>query len=360
MSIFQFAVMICVALMSAGIAAWVTKKRCVAATQNTLTDKAPALSVAEIENYISGLDRFAEQVTPVWAAQIDSTRQQIEQAITLLTQRFAGITNNLEAALRSSHSTLGGNGEEVFVNSNTNLQKVVSSMDAALQENLAVLQKIRSLAGFIDELKQMAKEVARIAEQTNLIALNAAIEAARAGEAGRGFAVVADEVRKLSNLSGETGKQIGSKVEQVSSAIQTALLAVEKSAQNEAEAVSACNSNIQSVMDNLHDVFTKLQGYSSNLSHSAQAIKGEIDESLVHFQFQDRIGQILQHVKDSIADFPKQLNRSHAGGVFALRPIDADHILSGLTSTYTMESEHHAHGHGNRAVEPQTQEITFF
>ena len=78
--------------MSAGIAAWVTKKRCVAATQNTLTDMAPALSVAEIENYISGLDRFAEQVTPVWAAQIDSTRQQIEQAITLLTQRFAGIT----------------------------------------------------------------------------------------------------------------------------------------------------------------------------------------------------------------------------------------------------------------------------
>lgn len=360
MSIFQFAVLICVASISAGIAVLITKRRFIAAAQNTLANQTPALSVAEVEKYISGLDQFAEQVTPVWAAQIDSTRQQIEQAITLLTQRFAGITSNLDSALRSSHSTLSGNGEEVFVSSNMHLQKVVHSMDEALHENLAVLQRIRSLAGFIDELKQMAKEVARIAEQTNLIALNAAIEAARAGEAGRGFAVVADEVRKLSNLSGETGKQIGAKVEQVSSAIQTALVAVEKSTQNEAEAVAACNGNIQTVMDNLHDVFAKLQNYSSGLSHSAHAIKGEIDESLVHFQFQDRIGQILEHVKDSIADFPKQLNRSHDGGVFALRPIDADHILSGLTSTYTMESEHHAHGNGHRAVEPQTQDITFF
>ncbi|OQW72650.1 MAG: chemotaxis protein [Proteobacteria bacterium ST_bin11] len=352
--------MICVASISAGIAAWITKRGCKAAAQTTLNNKAPALSVAEVEKYISGLDRFAEQVTPVWAAQIDSTRQQIEQAITVLTQRFAGITSNLDMALKSSHSTLSGNGEEVFVASNAHLQKVVHSMDAALQENLAVLQKIRSLAGFVDELKQMAKEVARIAEQTNLIALNAAIEAARAGEAGRGFAVVADEVRKLSNLSGETGKQIGSKVEQVSSAIQTALVAVEKSAQNEAEAVTACNGNIQTVMDSLHEVFAKLQGYSNNLSHSAHAIKGEIDESLVHFQFQDRIGQILEHVKDSIVDFPKQLSHSHDGGVFALRPIDAERILSSLTSTYTMESEHHAHGGGGRVAEPQTQEITFF
>lgn len=360
MSLFHYAVMICVAVVSATVSAIITKRRIAATAQTQSLVSAPVLSVPEVENYITGLERFADQVTPVWAAQIDSTRQQIEQAITVLTQRFAGITSNLDTALKSSHSTISGNGEEVFVTSNAHLQKVVHSMDAALQENLAVLQKIRSLAGFIDELKQMAKEVARIAEQTNLIALNAAIEAARAGEAGRGFAVVADEVRKLSNLSGETGKQIGAKVEQVSSAIQAALGAVEKSAHNEAEAVEACNGNIQTVMNNLHDVFANLQAYSSNLSHSALAIKGEIDESLVHFQFQDRIGQILEHVKDSIADFPKQLKRSHGGGVFGLRPIDTEHMLSSLTSTYTMESEHQAHGHGGRTVEPQTQEITFF
>ncbi|WP_446809524.1 methyl-accepting chemotaxis protein [Methylomonas sp. 2BW1-5-20] len=360
MPIFLLLAFLCVALISAGLAAWITKNRFVAAAQNELANQAPALSVSEVEKYVAGLDRFAEQVTPVWATQIDSSRQQIEQAITMLTQRFAGITSNIDSALQSSHSVLSGNDEDVFATSNVHLQKVVSSMDAALQENLAVLQRIRSLATFVDELKQMAKEVARIAEQTNLIALNAAIEAARAGEAGRGFAVVADEVRKLSNLSGDTGKQIGAKVEQVSSAIRTALTAVEKSAQNEAEAVSTCNGNIQTVMDNLHEVFANLQNYSSGLSHSAHAIKGEIDDSLVHFQFQDRIGQILVHVRDSISDFPQQLNRSHAGGIFALRPLEAEQILSGLTSTYTMESEHRAHSQGGRPVTPQTQDITFF
>ncbi|MCQ8182956.1 methyl-accepting chemotaxis protein [Methylomonas sp. SURF-1] len=359
MPIFQVLLLLLAgSLCSAWFASSYTKRRLIKHQANQPTPPA-SLPLSDLEKYLAGIGKLANDVAPVWSRHIESSRREMEQAIGELTGRFALITSGLDGMLGASNNPALGRGEDVFSRSNANLQEVVGSLDYALQENVQVLTKIRSLAGFIDELKTMAREVARIAEQTNLIALNAAIEAARAGEAGRGFAVVADEVRKLSNLSGETGKLIGAKVDQISAAIQTTLAAVEKSAENETAAVAASQGNIQTVMSALHGVFETLRRHSDDLDNQARQIKREIDESLVQFQFQDRIGQVLSHVRDSISNLPRHIMRSHGEGVFELKPLATDDILRELSSTYTMASEHSAHGGAMPHEQPAT-DITFF
>lgn len=359
MTVHYVLILFVTSLTFGGFGFWMGKKS-ISTPIHTSNQNYQTLDIEAIKRYVESIDDFAQQVTPTWSRQIDMSRQQMESAISQLTQRFSAITANLDDALNASGDSI--NNSDIFSTSNQRLQQVVNSLETALQENLVVLTHIRSLSGYIEELKNMATEVARIAGQTNLIALNAAIEAARAGEAGRGFAVVADEVRKLSHLSGETGKMIGTKVEQIHSAMSAALTAVEKSTEDEAIAVAASNENIHAVLDSLQQVFEIQQHYTNNLGWSARNIRAEIEESLIQFQFQDRIGQVLCHVRDSIDDFPRFVDQSHSSGIDSLNPLNTKKLLDALKSTYTMEAEHHAHAHGHAPtqVSESSPEITFF
>ena len=361
MAVFEIIGVIVLMLISGALGAWYASSRMRDLRAQEPTPQ-PSIMVADVEKYLASVEHFANEVTPIWASQIESSRKQMEDAINELANRFANINAGIDNTLRSSVDVMAQNDANIFDVSSQQLQEVVTSLDGTVfQENIQMLERIRSLAGLIAEMKSLAQEVARIAEQTNLIALNAAIEAARAGEVGRGFAVVADEVRKLSNLSGETGKLIGAKVEQVSSSIKETLTIAEKNIQAEADLLTVSNDKINQVLEGWQSTFSKLQGRSTELSQSTQSIKNEINESLVQFQFQDRIGQILMHVRDSIGDFSRHVSQSHANGAQALKPLGTQDILETLKGMYTMEDEYNAHGSNRRAAKANpTSEITFF
>ncbi|HJV52078.1 MAG TPA: methyl-accepting chemotaxis protein [Noviherbaspirillum sp.] len=320
-----------------------------------------------IEDYIAGHQQFGEALAPVWSGHIASSMSQMESAISSLTQRFSGIVDKLDQAVRASSSATESVEDRhsglvaVFASSERELGEVVASLKAVTASKAAMLEKIHGLEQFISELKGMAAEVAQIASQTNLLALNAAIEASRAGEMGRGFAVVAKEVRMLSNQSGETGRRITEKVGLISDAIIATCEAAEQSMRQEESSMAASEASIDAVLAEFRQVTDALVQSSNLLKEESIGIKSEVGEALVQLQFQDRVSQIMTHVKHNIERLPEFLrqNRRKFEQEGALQPLDSKELLAELASTYAMAEERAVHG-GHQAVKTQASEITFF
>ena len=344
------------------------------------TARQRGLPPAALADYLRGHQRFGEDLAPVWTGQIETSRQQMESAISALSLRFSGIVDKLDDAVRTTSATTASidDGEQgllaVFARSERELGAVVACLESAMHSKSEMLGKVQSLNQFIQELQQMATDVASIAWQTNLLAINAAIEAAHAGDNGRGFGVLAQEVRKLSALSGDTGKRITDKVALINAAIVETRQAAEATAAEESQAMADSQGTIANVLGELREVTQSLAATTSVLRDGSEDIKAEISEALVQLQFQDRVSQIMTHVQHNIERLPKVLDEHRRSFEEAgeLQPPDASVLLSELEKTYAMKEERAIHrrggvpaaSHALAATAPAPQadeaEVTFF
>jgi methyl-accepting chemotaxis protein len=331
-----------------------------------LATKQSAL-LQSFDDYLAGQQQFGEKVVPVWSGHIESSREQMESAVAALSERFCGIVDKLDEAVHASGlatETIENNGSglvAVFARSEQELGAVVASQRTAMTSMASMLEKVQGLDCFIAELQDMAADVAKIAAQTNLLALNAAIEAARAGEMGRGFAVVAKEFRMLSTQSGETGKRIAEKVGVISAAIIATCSAVRESVKQEDGSMLTAESTIGTVLADFRSITDALQRSSTLLKNESIGIKSEVGEALVQLQFQDRVSQIMNHVKGNIERLPAFLQQHHQqyAQAGALQPLDPQALLAELKKTYVMADQHVIHS-GGKAVQNNDTEITFF
>ncbi len=347
------------ALLLLGAAAWLTR-------DSGFAPVGAAGDNAMIDHYLEGRERFGDAVVPVWCRHIENSRTQMEEAVSDLATRFSNIVDKLDNALHAS----GGSGQgehamtEVFAHSERQLGSVVTSMKSAMASKQAMLAQIKDLERFTRELRGMAEGVASIAAQTNLLALNAAIEAARAGPAGAGFAVVATEVRMLSMRSAETGKEITNRVGLISKAILAASQAAEQSSDAEDKSMQSAEGMIEGVLNEFRQMTDALVQSSALLKQESAGIQGEVGEALVQLQFQDRVSQVMSHVRDNMQQLLPLLseNRQRYIDSGVLEALDADRLMHDLQKTYAMAEEHAVHS-GARLAAPaasEADEITFF
>lgn len=268
-------------------------------------------------NDATGGDENAEQqilrgqacldALPIWAQQIETARHQTEEAIVALSDRFGGIVTRLDSLLgasrQESDSQIGAGdaviGAKLLAEVMDALRNIQKSRDALTEE-------IHGLVAFTEELHAMSVDVQQIALQTNMLAINAAIESAHAGDFGRGFAVVAHEVRGLSVTARETGKRITDKVRSINTALVATGERNRRVASDDKLAVETSESNICTVLERFRERTEHLTRLAQQTSRDSEVIKGEICDSLVQLQFQDRVSQILSQLVGTMEKLSEQ------------------------------------------------------
>ncbi|WP_369992247.1 methyl-accepting chemotaxis protein [Pseudomonas xanthosomatis] len=253
-------------------------------------------TIGRISDSASQLASASEELSAVTEDATRGLQQQsleIEQAATAVNQMTAAVEEVARNAVATSEAS--SESDRIARQGREQVQATVIAIEALASGVAGNAEEVGQLAQQVHDISKVLDVIGAIAEQTNLLALNAAIEAARAGEAGRGFAVVADEVRALAHRTQTSTREI-----------EQMIVAIQGGAERAVQGMQHSDAQARSTLGGAHAAGAALEAI-------AEAI-GQINErNLVIASASEEQAQVAREVDRNLTTIRDLAHQSSAG-----------------------------------------------
>ena len=252
--------------------------------------------------------QLLEELRTFVGSEVRGSRTEIERTRELIRESVAKLGGSFEAVNRKSREQsevvsriIDRTGDEhggvditqFAQQASQKMELLVEALEAVAGQSGNTVTHIDAMAEHLDGIFSLLEDVKSIADQTNLLALNAAIEAARAGEAGRGFAVVADEVRNLSERSTAFNEQIRKLAHSSKDAIAKVRDTVSTMASRDLDRSRGARGEAAAMLERVDGINRGLGNGMREIADCGRAIDGSVAEAVRSLQFEDIATQAL-------------------------------------------------------------------
>ena len=277
-------------------------------SSNELVDSASALKTRTFKT-ADGAKKQSGQ-----ASQIAASAEEMSQTITDISKNAAAVAESATSAKNTASE-----GRKVT-------DDAVAKVNSVYTSTVELASRVEQLNKSIGEISDIVSFITGIADQTNLLALNAAIEAARAGEQGRGFAVVADEVRKLAERTIKATTEISDKIG-----------SVQKESSQTAEVMGATSSEVTSAREFIAKVGETLQ----SVVNSVQMVSDQITRIAVAVEEQSAASEDVARNIEQTSHIAAEMETMSGEVMHEVNTLTAvaEHLRSGTSTLTTSVSD---------------------